>query len=108
MQDRTNFDIEKMIGDGGDRVPLHSAISEDVAFGYRRDFLQNQFVYLVISPQAKGLSIGINLNPLVNCSLQSLSCETGRIQSPHTSQLDVGRMGAELDQTLRMVDAGWL
>jgi wyosine [tRNA(Phe)-imidazoG37] synthetase (radical SAM superfamily) len=89
-------------------VNLHPAISEDVAFGYPRDFLQNQFVYLVISPRAKGLSIGINLNPLVKCNFQCLYCEVDRVQPPRASQLDVDRMGSELDQTLRMVDGGWL
>lgn len=97
-----------MAGDGNSRAPLHPAISDDVAFGYPRDFLQNQFVYLVISPQAKGLSIGINLNPLVKCDFSNLHWETDRIQFFHTSHLDVDRMAVELDQTLRMVDDGWL
>jgi len=108
MQERSNAGIKRVTGDENARAPLHPAISEDVAFGYPRDFLQNQFVYLVISPQAKGLSIGINLNPLVKCDISSLHCETDRIQFPHTSHLDIDRMGVELDQTLRMVDDGWL
>jgi wyosine [tRNA(Phe)-imidazoG37] synthetase (radical SAM superfamily) len=90
------------------RVHLHPAISEEVAFGYPRDFLQNQFVYLTISSRANGLSIGINLNPLVTCNFQNLHCEVARVQRPRASFLDVDRMSTELDQTLRMVDAGWL
>jgi wyosine [tRNA(Phe)-imidazoG37] synthetase (radical SAM superfamily) len=93
---------------GNGRVPLHPAISEDVAFGYPRDFLQNQFVYLVISPRAKGLSIGINLHPIVRCNFHCLYCEVQRGQPARSSLLDIDRMGTELDHTLRMVDAGWL
>ena len=87
---------------------LHPAISEDVAFGYPRDFLQNQFVYLVISPRAKGLSIVVNLNPIVRCNFQCLYCEVERGQPARASLLDIDRMGVELSQTLQMVEAGWL
>jgi len=96
------------VRNGTRHIPLHPAISEDVAYGYPRDFLQNQFVYLVISPRAKGLSIGINLNPIVRCNFHCLYCEVERGQPARASQLDTDRLGTELDQTLRMVDAGWL
>jgi hypothetical protein len=33
------------------------------AFGCPRDFLGNRFVYAVISPRARGLSVGVNMNP---------------------------------------------
>jgi wyosine [tRNA(Phe)-imidazoG37] synthetase (radical SAM superfamily) len=108
MRNETGPGIKKTVRNGTGRAHLHPAISEDVAFGYPRDFLQNQFVYLVISPRAKGLSIGINLNPLVKCNFQCLYCEIDRVQPPRASLLDVERMGTELDQTLRMAEAGWL
>lgn len=81
---------------------------DEVAFGYPRDFLNNQFVYLVISPRAKGLSIGINLNPILKCSFQCLYCEINRAEPGHASHFDVKRMATELDETLKMADAGWL
>jgi wyosine [tRNA(Phe)-imidazoG37] synthetase (radical SAM superfamily) len=108
MQNQSRLITKETRRTGSAHVPLHPAISEDVAFGYPRDFLQNQFVYLVISPRAKGLSIGINLNPIVKCNFQCLYCEVDRIQSARASLLDVDRVGAELEQTLRMADAGWL
>jgi hypothetical protein len=108
MRCRTHIGFKEMNGDKSDCVPLHSPISEDVAFGYPRDFLQNQFVYLVISPQGNGLSIGINLNPLIKHSVQRFSCETDGIQPPHTSHLDIDRMEVELDQTLQMTGGGGL
>jgi wyosine [tRNA(Phe)-imidazoG37] synthetase (radical SAM superfamily) len=88
--------------------PLHLPVIDEVAFGYPRDFLKNQFVYLVISPRAKGLSIGINLNPIVTCNFRCLYCEIDRSQPGHASQFDVNRMAAELQQTLKMADAGWV
>lgn len=100
--------MKKPNRNGNGRVPLHPAISEDVAFGYPRDFLQNHFVYLVISPRAKGLSIGINLNPIMRCNFQCVYCEVERGQPARASILEVDRMGTELNQTLQMVDAGWL
>ena len=108
MRNPSRPGIKKSIQNGNGRVPLHPAISEDVAFGYPRDFLQNQFVYLVISPRAKGLSIGINLQPIMRCNFHCLYCEVERGQPARASLLDIDRMGAELDQTLRMVDEGCL
>jgi wyosine [tRNA(Phe)-imidazoG37] synthetase (radical SAM superfamily) len=88
--------------------PLHLPVADEVAFGYPRDFLQNQFVYLVISPRAKGLSIGINLNPVVTCSFNCLYCEINRGEPSRAAAFDVNRMAEELSQTLKMADAGWL
>ena len=35
----------------------------ETAFGCPRDFLGNRFVYVVVSARARGLSIGLNMNP---------------------------------------------
>src|SRR5260370_37244718 len=40
----------------------------ETAFGCPRDGLENRFVYIVISPRARGLSIGVNLNPDQRCN----------------------------------------
>src|SRR5437868_14920419 len=108
MQNEIRTETKKNARNGNGHVPLHPAISEDVAFGYPRDFLQNQFVYLVISPRAKGLSIGINLNPIMQCNFHCVYCEVERGLPARASILDIDRIGTELDQTLRMVDDGWL
>jgi wyosine [tRNA(Phe)-imidazoG37] synthetase (radical SAM superfamily) len=108
MQHLAGLGIQKGNRNATGHVPLHPAISEDVAYGYPRDFLQNQFVYLALSPRVKGLSIGINLNPMMKYIPSRLHCETDRIQAQHLSHLDVDRMGTELHQTLQMADAGWL
>jgi len=70
--------------------------------------LSNQFVYLVISPRAKGLSIGLNLNPVVKCSLDCLYCEVDRDRPASEAKLDLHRMTHELRETLELAGGGWL
>ena len=89
-------------------LAIHQIISDEAAFGYPRDFLQNRFVYLVISPRAGGLSIGINLNPLVRCNLNCLYCEVDRGQEPRAKKMDLEVMANELRRTLRIVRSGKL
>ena len=50
----------------------------ETAFGSPRDFLDNRFVYAVVSPRARGLSVGINLCPDKNCNFQCVYCEVHR------------------------------
>ena len=45
------------------------------AFGCPREFLNNRFVYLVISPRARGLAIGVNMNPAKHCNFDCPYCE---------------------------------
>lgn len=99
--------IEKN-GNGDELAPIHSVMANEAAFGYPRDFLQNLFVYLVISPRAGGLSVGVNLNPVVNCNLNCLYCEVDRTQPARAARLDVDRMVIELRETLETTQGGWL
>lgn len=100
---------ETTFGRGGNGCePLRAAVTDEAAFGYPRDFLGNQFVYLVISPRAGGLSIGVNVNPMAKCTFQCLYCEVDRNQPARAPRLDVGRMAAELDATLGLAYAGRL
>lgn len=84
------------------------AVTPQAAFEYPRDFQDNRFVYLTISPRARGLSIGVNLNPRVNCTFDCLYCEIDRAQPARAARFDVGRMAAELDDTLHLAYAGRL
>lgn len=101
-----NFALKGRNGNG--HAPVESALTHEVAFGYPRDFLENKFVYLVISPRANGLSIGLNLNPVVKCNLNCLYCEVDRHQPAHDPGLDVDRMVIELRETLELAQGGWL
>lgn len=84
------------------------AVAEETAFGHPRDFLDNRFVYLVISPRARGLSIGVNMNPNQLCNFDCAYCEVSRDNRPVDQELDVAVMAAELEKTLLLVSSGQL
>ena len=75
------------------------------AFGSPRDFLGNRFVYAVVSPRARGLSIGVNLNPDRECNFDCAYCEVDRHQRPRELVLDVDAMACELERTLALVQS---
>jgi len=87
---------------GNGQAPLNPVIADEAAFGYPRDFLENRFVYLVISPRARGLTVGINLNPILKCTFECLYCEINRTEPARTPRFDADGMGAELFETLRL------
>ncbi len=78
------------------------------AFGAPRDFLGNRFVYAVVSPRARGLSIGVNLNPDQECNFDCIYCEVDRRGRCGAAQLDVDAMAGELSRTLALVQSGGL
>ncbi|HLH56931.1 MAG TPA: radical SAM protein [Verrucomicrobiae bacterium] len=71
--------------------------------GYPRQFLHNRFVYLVVSPRARGLSVGVNMNPDKRCQFNCLYCEVDRSTEAGKAALDVTAMTNELKQTLEYV-----
>ncbi len=79
----------------------------ETAFGSPRDFLDNRFVYAVVSARARGLSVGVNLSPDKNCNFRCVYCEVHR-NGNGSEPLDVDLMAAELKKTLAMVRAGRL
>src|SRR5215472_958327 len=87
---------------------IPSAVPNEAAFEYPRDFLDNRYVYLVISPRARGLSVGINLNPVVHCNLNCLYCEVDRALPARAAHLDVDGMACELSETLLLAYEGRL
>src|SRR6266498_3407156 len=78
------------------------------AFGCPREFLNNRFIYLVISPRARGLSIGVNLNPDKHCNFDCPYCEVDRSPPAGEQSLDVDVMAAELQATLALASDGRL
>jgi len=89
------------------RRALHSSPHE-TAFGRPRDFLDNHFVYAVISSRARGLSLGINMNPDKFCNFDCVYCEVDRRQPSSAMKLDVEAMAAELRRTIAFVQQGRL
>ena len=85
-----------------------SAPPGGTAFGCPRDSLDNRFVYAVISPRARGLSVGVNMNPDKFCNFDCVYCEVNRHEPSRESRLDVPVMIAELERTLELVRSGGL
>jgi wyosine [tRNA(Phe)-imidazoG37] synthetase (radical SAM superfamily) len=80
----------------------------ETAFGFPRNFLGNRFVYIVVSSRARGLSIGVNMNPDRRCNFNCIYCEVNRAVPPSDRDLNVEVMAAELVQTLQSAHAGRL
>ncbi|HWY78701.1 MAG TPA: radical SAM protein [Verrucomicrobiae bacterium] len=80
----------------------------ETAFGCPRQFLDNRFVYVVVSPRAHGLSIGVNMNPDKRCNFGCIYCEADRSIPSGETRLDVEIATAELTRTLALVLSGQL
>ncbi len=65
-------------------------------------------MYLLISPRARGLSAGVNLNPDKGCNFDCVYCEVDRTTPPLAKQLDVAAMAEELESTLHLIARGKL
>ena len=78
----------------------------ETAFGCSRDFLDNRYVYTVVSPRAGGLSIGVDMNPDQQCNFDCTYCEVVRRSGLAHERLDVDVLGRELEKTLNLVNSG--
>ena len=99
-----------------DRTPAANGPAEkkkhplvrEIAFDRPRDFLDNRFVYAVISPRARGLTLGVNINPDKRCNFDCVYCEVDRDTPPGQSTLDVDVMALEIQRTLALIQQGRL
>ncbi len=82
--------------------------ARETAFDRPRDFLGNRFVYAVISSRARGLSLGVNMNPDKKCNFDCSYCEVDRRLSSPEKNLDVDVMAAELRKTISFIQSGKL
>ena len=80
----------------------------DTAFGCPRDFSVNRFVYTVVSSRARGVSVGVNMNPDKYCNFDCAYCEVNRDEPPRAVLLNVAVMAEELEHTLELVQSGQL
>lgn len=65
-------------------------------FSSPRNFLNNRFVYAVISQRARGLSLGVNLNPDKVCNFNCLYCEVNRDTPGLDAKVNLRVMSQEL------------
>jgi wyosine [tRNA(Phe)-imidazoG37] synthetase (radical SAM superfamily) len=80
-----------------------SVIGPATAFGCPMDFLENRFVYVVVSPRARGLSVGVDLNPDKSCNYKCIYCEINRAIPAEEQMLDTEVMAVELARTLEVL-----
>ena len=73
-----------------------------------RDLDQNRYVYAVVSRRARGVSIGVNLNPDKVCNFDCPYCQVDRTTPGSASRIDVPLLAAELDAVLEHLGAGTL
>ncbi len=68
---------------------------------HRRELGENRYVYAVVSRRARGLSIGVNLNPDKACNFDCPYCQVDRTTPGGPSRVDVPVLAAELSDLLR-------
>jgi wyosine [tRNA(Phe)-imidazoG37] synthetase (radical SAM superfamily) len=74
---------------------------------HRRELDENRYVYVVASRRARGLSIGVNLNPDKVCNFDCPYCQVDRTTPGGPSRIDVPGLEAELADLLgRVVEGG--
>lgn len=81
---------------------------QESGLGIPQDFLGNRFVYIVVSPRAGGLSVGVNMNPDKLCNFDCLYCEVDRGTPGAHAVLEVDTMAAELEQTIHYAQSNRL
>ena len=89
--------------------PDHSGktIETQRAFAdHRRDWLDFDFVYPVISRRSGGMSIGVNLSPDMKCDFNCVYCQVDRSRKPSRSDVDLDQVRRELDRMLKAVADG--
>jgi wyosine [tRNA(Phe)-imidazoG37] synthetase (radical SAM superfamily) len=70
---------------------------------HRRELAENRYVYAVVSRRARGLSIGVNLNPDKVCNFDCPYCQVDRTTPGDPSRVDVAHLAAELEGLLERV-----
>ena len=86
-------------------------MSESTSPLYRshpRIYGENRFVYPVLSRRAKGLSIGVNLNPDKICNFDCIYCQVDRRDEAETRFVEMDRLLRELEAMLDLVTGGAL
>lgn len=65
-------------------------------------------MYAVISSRARGLSVGVNMNPDRKCNFGCIYCEVDRSAHPRDKSLDIEVMAEELLKTITFIGEGKL
>ncbi|MBI1949808.1 MAG: radical SAM protein, partial [Acidobacteria bacterium] len=71
-----------------------------------RSYRGSTYVYPVLSRRARGISIGINLNPDKVCNFDCVYCQVDRTAEPQVRRVDEARLKEELLALLREAKGG--
>lgn len=71
-----------------------------------REFFENRYVYAVISSRARGLTIGVNMNPNQACNYACPYCEVVRTPKPAELKLDLKALTRELINVTALAQCG--
>jgi wyosine [tRNA(Phe)-imidazoG37] synthetase (radical SAM superfamily) len=88
------------------KAPAPVSPQTKTAFGEPRNFFGNHYVYLVVSQRARGLSVGINLNPDQACNFNCVYCEVDRTRPARDKRVNVRIMAEELKTMLVRIREG--
>ncbi len=86
------------------KKPHNPKVTQD----HRRQWHDCLYVYPVISRRARGLSVGVNLNPDKRCNYACLYCQINRRISRELKDVDVDILGKELNRALEAAKSGQL
>ena len=75
---------------------------------HRRQWRDCLYVYPVISRRARGLSVGVNLNPDKRCNFACLYCQINRSIRRDLKDVDIDMLRSELKQALQTAASGEL
>src|SRR5688572_27751510 len=78
---------------------------------FQRPFVPvvGSYIYVVVSPRAGGLSLGVNLNPTKYCNFDCAYCEVDRRGcTPANDPINVDQLAVELEDALTLIHAGGL
>ncbi len=73
---------------------------------HSRQWRDNLYVYPVVSRRARGMSIGINLNPDASCNYDCVYCQVNRALPPGERMVDMRRLRQELEGTVGLAASG--
>ena len=101
-----NLDEEETPGRLGFKSTLDGRRKPSNPMERSRNFFHNRFVYALISQRARGLSLGVNMNPDKFCNFDCVYCEVNRTRPSQEGRLEVDVMCAELRAMLLLVSEG--
>src|SRR5688572_21126559 len=67
---------------------------------------RSPFVYALVSQRARGISVGVNLNPDKTCNFDCLYCEVDRSVPGGNPKIDAPVMARKLQSILEVIAAG--